>query len=93
LPYLTIIAGPNGAGKSTTSKLLLLDRGITAFDFDKEFYDEWERFSSDPILENRIREFTTNKFLELRQKALIDKANFSYETNLNTLEVIKTLNE
>lgn len=93
MPYLSIIAGPNGAGKSTMSQSLLLERNITAFDFDKEFDSIWKQFDYDDAILEGAWNSTSNKFLQLKEEALLKKQNFAYETNFHTQDVIKTVEE
>ena len=93
MPSLVIIAGPNGAGKSTTSTKLLEDRGIEAFDFDKEFYNTWKLFGYDPAVERGVRESTEAKFIEAKQTAILTKTEFAFETNFNTATILETVNE
>ena len=91
MPRLTIIAGPNGAGKSTSSKSLLQERGIEAFDFDKEFYNTWRLFDFDPAVERGVRESIEEKYLEAKQNAIIHKNDFAFETNYHLPGVLETL--
>jgi predicted ABC-type ATPase len=91
LPYLTVIAGPNGAGKSTYSEILLLERGIKSFDYDKELEVQWRNFSYDPSVERGVRESVERHFIEAKQSALLSQSNFSFETNYHTEEVINTV--
>lgn len=93
LPELIIIAGPNGAGKSTTSEDLLLDVGIHSFDFDKEFYSSWSKFGYDPLVENGIKESVGKLFEERKQEAISSRSSFSFETNYNSNEILKTVTE
>jgi shikimate kinase len=85
LPRLSIIAGPNGAGKSTSSKSLLQDLGLEAFDFDKEFYNTWKLFSYDPAVENGVRESTEEKFLEAKQNAIVHQNDFAFGVTGNCI--------
>lgn len=78
---LFIIAGPNGAGKSTNSKTILENEGITAFDYDLELHKIWSMFSCDPAVEDGVRNSVSEKFLSLKEEALIDKKSFAFETN------------
>jgi predicted ABC-type ATPase len=93
LPRLTIIAGPNGAGKSTSSKSLLKEQGIEAFDFDKEFYNSWKVFGYDPAVERGVRESAEKKFIEARAAAIQERKSFAFETNYHVPEVIKNVSE
>lgn len=93
MPYLSIIAGPNGAGKSTMSQSILLERGITAFDFDKELDSIWGQFDYDDAIIEGVWNSASNKFLQLKKEALLKKQNFAYETNFHTQDVINTVEE
>jgi predicted ABC-type ATPase len=96
VPFLFIIAGPNGAGKSSHSSNLLTDTGISAFDFDKEFYSLWSKFSFDPAVERGIRESVTSKFELLSNEAINKKTNFAFETNYHhesSTELVKRFRE
>lgn len=93
MPELIIIAGPNGAGKSTTSHDLLFDLGIYSFDFDKEFYSSWANFGYDPVVENGVKESVSRLFEKRKQEAIISRSSFSFETNYNSHEVLKTIDE
>jgi predicted ABC-type ATPase len=92
LPRLTIIAGPNGAGKSTSSKSLLQEQGIEAFDYDKEFYGTWKLFGYDPPVEQGVRESITEKFDNAIQNAIHQKTNFGFETNYHAPIITNILN-
>lgn len=82
-PKFFIIAGPNGAGKSTSSKEILKQYGIEAFDWDAEFYNLWSRFSYDPAVEKGVKDRTTELFNEHLDKALEEGRNVAYETNFH----------
>lgn len=85
---LIIIAGPNGAGKSTTSAAHLEQFGITAFDFDKEYYSKWAQFDFDPLVGPGVRESTAELFIELQQNAIKENKSFSFETNFNNVALL-----
>jgi predicted ABC-type ATPase len=87
LSVLTIIAGPNGAGKSTHSKELLIESGIEAFDFDKEFYALWSKFGFDPAVEGGAFQRAEELYEQQKASALGNHSNFAFETNYHT-EVI-----
>lgn len=90
---LFVIAGPNGAGKSTNNKILLSEEGITAFDYDLELYSLWSRFSYDPAVEEGVRESVAENFLSVKQKALINKTSFAFETNYHHLSSFETVQQ
>jgi predicted ABC-type ATPase len=82
-PKLTIIAGCNGSGKSSFSKYLVKST-IAPFDFDlrqKEIYDSF-KFDFE-IREEMSRNRTIQEFETLVNDSLINKTDFSYETNYN----------
>ena len=91
MPTLKIIAGPNGAGKSTHSKGLLKDLKIEAFDLDKEFYELWSQFSFDPSIEEGAFARVQELYTERRSEALRIRADFAFETNYHTRQVLATL--
>jgi len=91
LPVLTIIAGPNGAGKSTHSNELLIDFGIEAFDFNKEFYAIWSQFSFDPYIEQGAFDRAQKLFADRRTAAIQKKQNFAFETNYHSKEIFSVL--
>lgn len=82
-PKFFIIAGPNGAGKSTSSKEMLKQYGIEAFDWDAEFYKLWSRFGYDPAVEKGVKDRTTELFNEHLDKALEEGKDVAYETNFH----------
>lgn len=90
-PKLIIIAGPNGAGKSTLSSDIVAKYGITAFDFDKEYYEQWARFSYDPAVQKGCKEYVADKFETSIVSAFETKSNFSFETNYHTKDILNYL--
>jgi predicted ABC-type ATPase len=92
-PQLFIIAGPNGAGKSTTSKKLLHPFKITAFDWDKEFYDKWSKFGFDPIIEQGIRDSTNDLFSQKKNESLKHGRHFAFETNFHQGAIFSIIQE
>lgn len=82
-PLFIIVAGPNGAGKSTSSKKILEDYGIEAFDWDAEFYKLWSRFSFDPAVEKGVKDRTTELFNEHIDNAFSEGSSVAYETNFH----------
>jgi predicted ABC-type ATPase len=93
LATVFVIAGPNGAGKSTNSKVILDEEGITAFDYDIELFQLWSKFSFDPVVEDGIRESVNDKFLLLKEEALINKTSFAFETNYNQISSFDTVKQ
>ena len=51
MPDLIIIAGCNGAGKSTFAPSLLPD-GLTSFDYDKRFIENYQSLPDSELREN-----------------------------------------
>lgn len=90
-PKLIIIAGPNGAGKSTLSNDIVAKYGITAFDFDKEYYAQWAKFSYDPAVQRGCKEFVSKKFDDSIAEAFLSKSHFCFETNYHTQDILKYL--
>ena len=84
MPSLIIIAGPNGAGKSTVSSEILKPYNITAFDFDKVFYERWKKFRYDPLVEGGVREYTMEFFQKHMNDSFENELNLSFETNFNS---------
>ncbi len=76
MPELTLISGPDGAGKTTLSHFLLskkyLDSQIALINPDEI-----------QIQENTDEFMASKKALVLREKLLIEKANFSIETTFS----------
>ncbi|MFY0651686.1 MAG: zeta toxin family protein [Cyclobacteriaceae bacterium] len=83
IPSFTIIAGPNGAGKSTTSKHILTNLNIIAFDFDKEFYAKWEEYGFDPHVELGVRKTIAQRFEDHLSDSFQQKSHVSFETNFS----------
>jgi predicted ABC-type ATPase len=84
--HFIIIAGPNGAGKSTSSKGILKEYQIEAFDWDKHFENYWKSFSydSNPTLIHGISDRVTSEFEEHLNTAFNQAKNVAYETNFHT---------
>ena len=75
------------------SQSLLLDREVTAFDFDKEFETIWKRYNHDPAILEGAWNSASREFLRLKDEALVEKKNFAYETNFHTRDVMDTVEE
>jgi predicted ABC-type ATPase len=83
--HFIVIAGPNGAGKSTTSKRILEEYGIEAFDWDKQVYEHWKRFDydSNETLIQGCKDASTEEFEKHIATAFKLGENVAYETNLH----------
>ena len=90
-PKLIIIAGPNGAGKSTLSSDIVANYNLTPFDFDKEYYQIWAKYSYDPAVQRGCKEFVSEKFEELIKTAFNNSKSFCFETNYHTTDIIQYL--
>lgn len=82
-PKLFIIAGPNGAGKSSTSKKILGPYNLEAFDWDAIFWNLFEKFDFDPIIERSIQDKASETFEEQIRNCFNKKENFAFETNFH----------
>jgi predicted ABC-type ATPase len=86
MPDLYIIAGPNGSGKSTYSSLLL-PLYLTAFDADKELKLLEKEFAG---LESwRLMEAVEDRFEKEMGKAIAEKKDFAFETNLTSEDPLR----
>jgi len=83
--HFIVIAGPNGAGKSTSSKRIVEEYGIEAFDWDKHFYDHWKRFDYDTneTLIQGCKNIATEEFEEHLATAFKLSNHVAYETNFH----------
>lgn len=82
MPSLTIIAGCNGAGKSTFASSLLPD-GLTSFDYDRRFIENYDSLPDSELREEFAKKQTTQDFEDSIDKALKNKTDFCYETNFD----------
>ena len=80
---LIIIAGCNGAGKSTFSSSFLPE-GLTSFDYDRLFLENYNSLPDSELREYFARNQTTKDFELAIDKAFLNKANFCYETNFDS---------
>jgi predicted ABC-type ATPase len=83
MPDLIIIAGCNGAGKSTFSSSFLPE-GLTSFDYDRLFSENYNSLPDSELREVFARNQTTKNFESSIEKALLNKADFCYETNFDS---------
>jgi predicted ABC-type ATPase len=88
---LFIIAGPNGAGKSLfSSTLIKADHEV--FDGDKyvsELKEKYPEIGSD-LLQDRVNE---HEFRQAKEKAILEKHSFAFETNFSSDDPTKSLME
>jgi predicted ABC-type ATPase len=82
MPNLIIIAGCNGAGKSTFAPSFLPE-GLTSFDYDRLFLEKYDGLPDSELREKFARDETTNAFESTVDKAILNNADFCYETNLD----------
>ena len=83
MPDLIIIAGCNGAGKSTFSSSFLPD-GLNSFDYDRLFLENYNSIQDSELREEFAKNQTTKDFESSIDKALLNKADFCYETNFDS---------
>jgi predicted ABC-type ATPase len=83
MPDLIIIAGCNGAGKSTFSSSFLPE-GLTSFDYDRLFLENYNSLSDSELREMFAKNQTTKDFESSIDKALMHKTDFCYETNFDS---------
>lgn len=83
MPNLIIIAGCNGAGKSTFASSFLPE-GLTSFDYDRLFIENYNSLPDSELREKFARDQTTKDFEFSIDKALSNKADFCYETNFDS---------
>ncbi len=83
MPDLIIIAGCNGAGKSTFSSSFLPE-GLTSFDYDRLFLENYNSLSDSELREEFAKNQTTKDFESSIDKALMHNADFCYETNFDS---------
>jgi len=81
MPDLIIIAGCNGAGKSTFATSLLPD-GLTSFDYDKRFLENYQSLPDSELRETFAKNQTTKDFETSVAKAIESKTDFCYENKL-----------
>ena len=82
MPDLIIIAGCNGAGKSTFATSFLPE-GLTSFDYDRLFLENYNRLPDSELREEFARNQTTQDFELSIDRALSNKTDFCYETNFD----------
>lgn len=83
MPDLVVIAGCNGAGKSTFASSFLPE-GLTSFDYDRIFSENYNSLPDSELREMFAKNQTTKDFELAIEKALLNKADFCYETNFDT---------
>jgi predicted ABC-type ATPase len=83
MPDLIVIAGCNGAGKSTFASSFLPE-GLTSFDYDRLFLETYNSLPDSELREKIAKNETTQAFEHAVEKALLNKADFCYETNFDS---------
>ncbi|WP_163378454.1 zeta toxin family protein [Cyclobacterium sp. SYSU L10401] len=87
MPNLIVIAGCNGAGKSTFASSFLPE-GMTSFDYDRIFLENYNCLFDSELREDIARNQTIRDFELSIDKALNDQADFCYETNFDSHPLI-----
>lgn len=87
MPDLTIIAGCNGAGKSTFSSSFLPE-GLTSFDYDRVLSEHYNSLPDSELREVYAKNQTTKDFESAIDKALLNNADFCYETNFDSHPIL-----
>ncbi|MFV0590514.1 MAG: zeta toxin family protein [Draconibacterium sp.] len=82
MPDLILIAGCNGAGKSTFASSFLPE-GVTSFDYDKLFLENYYSLPDSELREEFAKNKTTKAFKRAIEKAISNKTDFCYETNFD----------
>lgn len=83
MPDLIVIAGCNGAGKSTFASSFLPE-GLTSFDFDRLFIENYYSLPDSELREKFAKDQTSNEFETSIKKAWISNIDFCYETNFDS---------
>lgn len=83
MPDLIIIAGCNGAGKSTFASSFLPE-GLTSFDYDRLFLENYNSIPDSEFRETFARNQTTKSFESSIEKSLLNNNDFCYETNFDS---------
>lgn len=83
MPDLIIIAGCNGAGKSTFASSFLPE-GLTSFDYDRLFNENYNSLPDSELREKFARNQTSKDFETSIDRALISNVDFCYETNFDS---------
>jgi len=83
MPDLTIIAGCNGAGKSTFASSLL-PNGLTSFDYDKRFLENYGSLPDSEFRETIAKNQTSKDFENSIDKSIKQQTDFCYETNFDS---------
>ena len=83
MPDLTVIAGCNGAGKSTFASSFLPE-GLTSFDYDRIFLENYDSLPDSELREHFARNQTSQYFEASIDKALKSNVDFCYETNFDS---------
>jgi predicted ABC-type ATPase len=84
MPDLIIIAGCNGAGKSTFASSFLPE-GLTSFDYDRLYLENYDSLPDSELRTEFAKNQTTQEFESSVEKALLNKMDFCYETNFDSI--------
>ncbi len=84
MPDLIIIAGCNGAGKSTFASSFLPE-GLTSFDYDRLYLETYNSLPDSELREEFAKNQTTKDFELSASRAMLNKTDFCYETNFDSL--------
>ena len=83
MPTLNIIAGCNGAGKSTFASTFLPE-GLTSFDYDRRQLEIYDSLPDSELRDEIAKNLTTEEFESAIKNALLNSADFCYETNFDS---------
>ena len=86
MPNLIVIAGCNGAGKSTYASSFLPD-GLTSFDYDKLYLENYSVLPDSELREKFARDKTSKSFEDSVKQAIENETDFCYETNFDTIPI------
>lgn len=86
MPDLIIIAGCNGAGKSTFASSFLPE-GLTSFDYDRVFTENYNSLSDSELREEIAKHQTVKDFENAVERAFLNNSDFCYETNFDSYPI------
>jgi predicted ABC-type ATPase len=86
MPNLIVIAGCNGAGKSTYALSFLPD-GLTSFDYDKLYLENYNILPDSELRDKFARDKTAKSFEDSVNQAITNKTDFCYETNFDSIPI------
>jgi len=85
-----ILRAVSSAGKSTFASSFLPE-GLTSFDYDRLFSENYNSFPDSELREQFARNQTTQDFESSIKKAISKKADYCYETNFDSHPLNSTL--